>query len=331
MKIESLITHALSIAFFQVHYDGGLFTAALNHVNRPGYCNTLCLDSTQQQSKMFGWKKKKKEKENNKTTSSSSSSGGFSSLNNLLKGSPKAKKGNKHGKTDILSDSQTSGSNSPHSVTDRAHVAANSPTSLVSNGSASPSPSNNSNQITSQFVQSLPPPEYSLRVPPDHSRLTSQTSKSDHPSLRATYTPPPGYGQGGRPGSSASEISNVSRLTAPSAEGIDVDFAGAAESKDVSRRADRSSHPSKPLEDWSEGEILQWLNDSDLEYFADIFQGMHIFVFLHKLLGFWCSTLWFIPYLGTGSCKCHGGWCKLAVRCHLRLKYSISFFSFPPT
>ncbi|XP_030847646.1 uncharacterized protein LOC589102 isoform X2 [Strongylocentrotus purpuratus] len=224
---------------------------------------------------MFGWKKKKKE---NKKDTSSSSSGGFSSLNNLLKGSPKAKKGNKNGKTDILSDSQTLGSNSPHSVTDRAPVA-NSLTSLVSNGSASPSPSNNSNQITSQFVQSLPPPEYSLRVPPDHSRLTSQTSKSDHPSLRATYTPPPGYGvpkQGGRPGSSASEISNVSRLTAPSAEGIDVDFAGAAESNDVSRRADRSSHPSKPLEDWSEGEILQWLNDSDLEYFADIFQGCDI-------------------------------------------------------
>ncbi|XP_041456555.1 titin homolog isoform X1 [Lytechinus variegatus] len=223
---------------------------------------------------MFGWKKKKKENKN-----TSSPSGGFSSsLNNLLKGSPKAKKANKHGKTDILSGSQTSGSNSPHSVTDRAHLT-NTPTSFISNGSASPSPSNNSSQITSQFVQSLPPPEYSLRVPPDHSRLTPKTSNSDHPSLRATYTPPPGYGilkQVGRPGSSASELSNASRLTSPSAEGVDADFDVTGESNNVSKSANRSTHPCKPLEDWSEAEILQWLNDSDLEYFADIFQGCDI-------------------------------------------------------
>ena len=138
---------------------------------------------TSDQFTMFGWKKKKKDPGPKDSPSASS---GFSSLNNLLKGSPKGKKAGKYGKTDILSGSQTSGSNSPHSLGERS--------SYISNGSASPSPSTNSNQITSQFVHSLPPPEYSAIVPPDHSLLGPKTSTPSGSSLRATYTPPPGYG-----------------------------------------------------------------------------------------------------------------------------------------
>ena len=63
---------------------------------------------------------------------------------------------------------------------------------------------------------------------------------------------------------------------------MDVEFGGREEeeeeeeeeSRDSQNLEESGSRPRKPLEVWTEAEILQWLNDSGLEYFADIFQGI---------------------------------------------------------
>ncbi|XP_071501069.1 uncharacterized protein [Diadema antillarum] len=216
---------------------------------------------------MFGWKKKKKEA-NNKSGSSPS---GFPSLNNLLKGGPRAKKSNKNGKTDVYVDGQTSGSSSPLST------ATGSPASFIRNGPASRSPSMESGRITSTYVHSLPPPEYTEHIPPDHSSLQPLSSTPNHPTLRATYTPPPGYGvlkQVSRPNSAVSRSSSIPVTSFRDGEEY-VDLAGKAANSTPGRQ-DRSGYASKAIEVWSEEEVLKWLNDSDLEYFADLFDGCDI-------------------------------------------------------